>query len=120
MEKRELLDILQDDTTATEQALNAFAWGVRGQFFWEGNKRTSRLFLKFFQHFRLPGRFINECKKTAGNNGREGADFICTPLFPGLQFCRAWKAVFASACNGAVQAGGCKTAAAETLELKKG
>lgn len=38
---RELLDILQDDTTATEQALNAFAWGTRGQFFWDGNKRTS-------------------------------------------------------------------------------
>lgn len=38
---RELLDILQDDTTATEQALNAFTWGTRGQFFWDGNKRTS-------------------------------------------------------------------------------
>lgn len=39
--ERELLDILQDDITATEQALNAFAWGTRGQFFWDGNKRTS-------------------------------------------------------------------------------
>lgn len=39
--ERELLNILQDDTTATEQALNAFAWGTRGQFFWDGNKRTS-------------------------------------------------------------------------------
>ena len=39
--ERELLDILRDDTTATEQALNAFAWGTRGQFFWDGNKRTS-------------------------------------------------------------------------------
>ncbi len=27
--------------TATEQALNAFVWGARGQFFWDGNKRTS-------------------------------------------------------------------------------
>ncbi len=27
--------------TATERALNAFAWGARGQFFWDGNKRTS-------------------------------------------------------------------------------
>ncbi|MDE5576648.1 MAG: Fic family protein [Oscillospiraceae bacterium] len=27
--------------TATDQALNAFAWGARGQFFWDGNKRTS-------------------------------------------------------------------------------
>lgn len=27
--------------TATEQALNAFTWGARGQFFWDGNKRTS-------------------------------------------------------------------------------
>lgn len=39
--ERELLDILQENTTATEQALNAFAWGTRGQFFWDGNKRTS-------------------------------------------------------------------------------
>lgn len=39
--ERELLDILQEGTTATEQALNAFAWGTRGQFFWDGNKRTS-------------------------------------------------------------------------------
>ena len=29
------------DTTATEKALNAFVWGARGQFFWDGNKRTS-------------------------------------------------------------------------------
>lgn len=29
------------DTTATEKALEAFAWGTRGQFFWDGNKRTS-------------------------------------------------------------------------------
>ena len=27
--------------TATDQALDALAWGVRGQFFWDGNKRTS-------------------------------------------------------------------------------
>lgn len=39
--RQELLAILQDDTTATEKALNAFAWGTRGQFFWDGNKRTS-------------------------------------------------------------------------------
>ena len=29
------------DSTATEKALEAFVWGVRGQFFWDGNKRTS-------------------------------------------------------------------------------
>ena len=29
------------DCTATEKALEAFVWGVRGQFFWDGNKRTS-------------------------------------------------------------------------------
>lgn len=29
------------DTTATEKALEAFLWGARGQFFWDGNKRTS-------------------------------------------------------------------------------
>lgn len=37
----ELNTILSEDTTATEKALNVFAWGARGQFFWDGNKRTS-------------------------------------------------------------------------------
>ena len=37
----ELAEILDADATATEKALNAFAWGTRGQFFWDGNKRTS-------------------------------------------------------------------------------
>ena len=39
--EQELQAILQDDTTATEKALNAFTWGTRGQFFWDGNKCTS-------------------------------------------------------------------------------
>lgn len=39
--KAELEGIMTADTTATEKALNAFAWGARGQFFWDGNKRTS-------------------------------------------------------------------------------
>ena len=29
------------DASATDKALEAFTWGTRGQFFWEGNKRTS-------------------------------------------------------------------------------
>lgn len=37
----ELTHILTTDTTATEKALTAFAWGTRGQLFWDGNKRTS-------------------------------------------------------------------------------
>lgn len=37
----ELAAILTQDATATEKALTAFAWGTRGQFFWDGNKRTS-------------------------------------------------------------------------------
>lgn len=37
----ELGKILGMDTTATERALMAFVWGARGQFFWDGNKRTS-------------------------------------------------------------------------------
>lgn len=37
---RELAQILSEGST-TEQALNAFAWGTRGQLFWDGNKRTS-------------------------------------------------------------------------------
>lgn len=37
----ELAAILTADTTATEKALTAFAWGARSQFFWDGNKRTS-------------------------------------------------------------------------------
>ena len=37
----ELAAIMEKDATATEKALEAFAWGARGQFFWDGNKRTS-------------------------------------------------------------------------------
>lgn len=37
----ELESILNADTTATAKALEAFVWGARGQFFWDGNKRTS-------------------------------------------------------------------------------
>ena len=34
--------ILNDTvTTVTDKALDAFTWGTRGQFFWDGNKRTS-------------------------------------------------------------------------------
>ena len=29
------------DASATDKALEAFTWGTRGQFFWEGNKCTS-------------------------------------------------------------------------------
>ena len=39
--ERELFKILYADTSATEKALNTFVWGARGQFFWDGNKRTS-------------------------------------------------------------------------------
>lgn len=37
----ELAEILNADTSATDKALTAFCWGTRGQFFWDGNKRTS-------------------------------------------------------------------------------
>ena len=37
----DLAVIMSKDTTATEKALEAFVWGARGQFFWDGNKRTS-------------------------------------------------------------------------------
>ena len=37
----ELGEIMARDVTATEKALAVFAWGARGQFFWDGNKRTS-------------------------------------------------------------------------------
>lgn len=38
----ELEAILSDrDSSATEKALEVFAWGTRGQLFWDGNKRTS-------------------------------------------------------------------------------
>lgn len=37
----ELAEILSADTSATDKALTAFCWGTRGQFFWDGNKRTS-------------------------------------------------------------------------------
>ena len=39
--RTELMAILAADSTATAKALEAFVWGARGQFFWDGNKRTS-------------------------------------------------------------------------------
>lgn len=39
----ELAGILAMDASATDKALTAFVWGARGQFFWDGNKRTSLL-----------------------------------------------------------------------------
>lgn len=39
--RAELDTILSADTTATAKALEAFVWGARGQFFWDGNKHTS-------------------------------------------------------------------------------
>lgn len=40
----ELNSILNDaNISATDKALRAFTWGTRGQFFWDGNKRTSLL-----------------------------------------------------------------------------
>ena len=39
--KQELQAILTADTSATDRALTAFAWGARKQLFWDGNKRTS-------------------------------------------------------------------------------
>lgn len=41
--RTEFEEIVHSDTTATEKALQAFVWGVRGQFFWDGNKRTSMM-----------------------------------------------------------------------------
>ena len=38
----ELKSIISDTgVSATTKALDAFVWGTRGQFFWDGNKRTS-------------------------------------------------------------------------------
>lgn len=38
----ELKSILStSNDSATDKALEAFVWGTRGQFFWDGNKRTS-------------------------------------------------------------------------------
>lgn len=39
--RSELDAILTADTSATAKALEAFVWGARGQFLWDGNKRTS-------------------------------------------------------------------------------
>ena len=40
--EKELNAITTDNNaTATEKALEVFLWGARGQFFWDGNKRTS-------------------------------------------------------------------------------
>lgn len=37
----ELEQIMNAEASATEKALEVFVWGIRGQFFWDGNKRTS-------------------------------------------------------------------------------
>ena len=40
--KEDLENILfAPNVSATDKALEAFVWGTRGQFFWDGNKRTS-------------------------------------------------------------------------------
>ena len=40
--KTELTAILSaKDASATDKALEAFTWGTRGLFFWDGNKRAS-------------------------------------------------------------------------------
>ena len=39
--RAELERILTADASATAKAVEAFVWGARGQFFWDGNKRTS-------------------------------------------------------------------------------
>lgn len=39
--EREFEAIISADASATEKALNLFAWGTRSQLFWDGNKRTS-------------------------------------------------------------------------------
>ena len=40
----ELKNILSStSSSATYKALEAFTWGARGQFFWDGNKRTTLL-----------------------------------------------------------------------------
>ncbi len=39
--ENELMEILAQSKTVTEIALDLFVWGARGQFFWDGNKRTS-------------------------------------------------------------------------------
>lgn len=40
----ELKNILSStSSSATDKALEAFTWGARGQFFWDGNKSTSLL-----------------------------------------------------------------------------
>jgi Fic family protein len=40
---QELKNILTMEDTVTKKALELFVWGARGQFFWDGNKRTSMM-----------------------------------------------------------------------------
>lgn len=39
--RKKLEKIMNSDSTATDKALEIFAWGTRSQLFWDGNKRTS-------------------------------------------------------------------------------
>ena len=40
-EKEQVITTLDKGMTATDKALEVFTWGTRGQYFWDGNKRTS-------------------------------------------------------------------------------
>lgn len=45
----ELKNILSSTSlSVTDKALEAFTWGARGQFFWDGNKRNSLLLANQF------------------------------------------------------------------------
>lgn len=39
--EKDLSNLMNRDSSATEKALTVFLWGARGQLFWDGNKRTS-------------------------------------------------------------------------------
>ena len=39
--EQQLDSFLQQPVSAAEKAITLFCWGTRGQFFWDGNKRTS-------------------------------------------------------------------------------
>lgn len=41
--ERQLKEILNNNTSLTEKAINTFLWGCKTQMFWDGNKRTSLL-----------------------------------------------------------------------------
>ena len=95
--KKELGEILSQDTTATEKALDLFLWCARGQFFWDGNKRTAmtvanKILISCGAGMLTISENSIECFNTllcnyyTTGNGEELKDFLYKNAIHGIEF----------------------------------